>query len=221
MNRKTVLAIIGILLAAAGLYWFNRTYLNVSPVDIQQWIQSLHWWGPLLFILIYMVRPLILFPASVLSIAGGLAFGAVFGFIYIMIGAVLSAIVAYFIARRFNRSFVKKIQDPRVQLVTSKMEEKGFLYVLILRLAPLLNFDLVSYSAGLANVKLKDFTLATIIGIIPGTFGYSFLGSSVAEGDMRIILLGLAFLVAFITVSFIFRKKVAVWLGLQKEKKEE
>ncbi|MFB1082976.1 TVP38/TMEM64 family protein [Jeotgalibacillus sp. JSM ZJ347] len=221
MKKKTISTAVGLIVIVIFLYWFNRTYLNVSPTDIQQWIQSLGWWGPLLFIIIYAFRPIILFPASILSIAGGLAFGAIFGFIYTMIGAVLSAIVAYFIARRFNRTFIKKIQDPRVQLVTEKMEEKGFIYVLLLRLAPLLNFDLVSYSAGLANVKLKAFTLATIIGILPGTFGYIFLGSSLAEGDMRIILLGLTFFAVVITVPIIFRKKMAVWLGLQKEDKEK
>ncbi|MDZ5713168.1 TVP38/TMEM64 family protein [Jeotgalibacillus haloalkalitolerans] len=221
MRRKTITAAVSVCLIAIFLFWFNRTYLNVSPTDIQQWIQSIGWWGPLLFIVIYAFRPIILFPASILSIAGGLAFGAIFGFIYTMIGAVLSAIVAYLIARRFNHSFIKKIQDPRVQLVTAKMEEKGFLYVLLLRLAPLLNFDLVSYSAGLANVKLKAFTLATIIGILPGTFGYIFLGSSLAEGDMRVILLGLTFFVVVITIPIIFRKRMAVWLGLQKEDKKE
>ncbi|AJD90127.1 hypothetical protein JMA_08100 [Jeotgalibacillus malaysiensis] len=221
MKRNTIAAVVGVVILVLFLYWFNRTYLDVSPTDIQQWIQSLAWWGPVLFIVIYAFRPIILFPASVLSIAGGLAFGAVFGFIYVMIGAVLSAIVAYLIARRFNHTFIKKIQDPRVQLVTSKMEEKGFLYVLLLRLAPLLNFDLVSYSAGLANVKLKAFTLATIIGILPGTFGYIFLGSSIAEGDISIILLGLAFFAVVISIPIIFRKKMAVWLGLQKEDKEE
>ncbi|TFE01992.1 TVP38/TMEM64 family protein [Jeotgalibacillus salarius] len=221
MKRKTVTAAVSVLIIAIFLYWFNRTYLDVSPTDIQRWIQSIGWWGPMLFMTIYAFRPLILFPASILSIAGGLAFGAIFGFIYVMIGAVLSAIVAYLIARRFNHTFIKKIQDPRVQLVTTKMEEKGFLYVLLLRLAPLLNFDLVSYSAGLANVKLKAFTLATIIGILPGTFGYIFLGSSLAEGDIRIILLGLAFFAVVITIPIIFRKKMAVWLGLQKEDKEE
>lgn len=221
MKRNTIAAVVGVVILALFLYWFNRTYLDVSPTDIQQWIQSIGWWGPMLFIVIYAFRPIILFPASVLSIAGGLAFGAVFGFIYVMIGAVLSAIVAYLIARRFNHTFIKKIQDPRVQLVTSKMEEKGFLYVLLLRLAPLLNFDLVSYSAGLANVKLKAFTLATIIGILPGTFGYIFLGSSIAEGDLSIILLGLAFFAVVFSIPIIFRKKMAVWLGLQKEDKEE
>lgn len=221
MKRKTVIAAVSAVVIAIFLYWFNRTYLDVSPTDIQQWIQSIGWWGPMLFMTIYAFRPLILFPASILSIAGGLAFGAIFGFIYVMIGAVLSAIVAYLIARRFNHTFIKKIQDPRVQLVTAKMEEKGFLYVLLLRLAPLLNFDLVSYSAGLANVKLKAFTLATIIGIIPGTFGYIFLGSSLAEGDIRVILLGLAFFAVVITVPIIYRKKMAVWLGLQTKDKEE
>ncbi|WP_227396495.1 TVP38/TMEM64 family protein [Jeotgalibacillus aurantiacus] len=220
MKTRQVLPIISITVIILLLLWVNNEYLNFSPVDIQQWIQSFGFWGPIFFILVYTVRPLILFPASVLSIAGGLAFGAVNGFVYIMIGATLSAMTAYLLARKFNRAFIQRMQEGRVKTVIEKMEERGFMYVLVLRLAPLLNFDLVSYSAGLANVKIRAFLFATIIGILPGTIGYSFLGASVAEGDMRVILLGLVFFAIVISVPIIFRKRVAEWLGLQKNEKE-
>ena len=77
-------------------------YINVDPVEIQRWINSFGIWGPVLFILLYTARPLILFPATILSLAGGLAFGAGAGFIYILIGATLSSVVAFQVSKTFQ-----------------------------------------------------------------------------------------------------------------------
>lgn len=57
------------------------------------------------------------------------------------------------------------------------------MYILVLRLMPIVNFDLISYSAGISKVRLTDFLKATTIGIIPGTIVYNLLGSSIVSGS--------------------------------------
>ena len=58
-----------------------------------------NWWGPVLYITVYTLRPIILFPASVLTVLGGLAFGPVAGVAYTMIGSNLSTAATYAGAR--------------------------------------------------------------------------------------------------------------------------
>jgi uncharacterized membrane protein YdjX (TVP38/TMEM64 family) len=64
----------------------------------------------------------------------------------------------------------------------------GFFYVVTLRLIPLFNFDLISYTAGISKVRYQSFLFGTLLGIVPGTFAYNFLGSSFADGGTENML---------------------------------
>ena len=219
MKKKEIgkiLLFIGILLF---LMWMSRNFFHVKPHDIRDWIVSFGIWAPIVFIVVYTIRPLILFPASVLSLAAGLAFGTAEGFIYIIIGALGGATVAYYAATFLGAKLLKK-PSPRVVTIREKMEENGFLYVLLLRLVPFLNFDLISYLAGMGKVRYLPFITATAIGILPGTFGFVFLGSSLVGEDRTKLYIAIAFFLVMIIVPIIFKKQMKSWLGLSgKDKK--
>ncbi|VWX35366.1 TVP38/TMEM64 family protein [Exiguobacterium oxidotolerans] len=186
-QQRKILKIVGIIAIVIGLIWFSRSYLNISPTEIKEWILSFGMWAPILYIVLYTVRPLIFFPASVLSITGGLAFGAMMGTVYTVIGATLGAVVAFLVAKKLGKGVIKNSAG-KVDQIQQQLEKNGFIYVLIFRLLPIFNFDLISYAAGLSKVRLLPFFLATLIGIIPGTFAYNFLGSSIVSKDPRIII---------------------------------
>ena len=186
-QQRKILKIVGIIAIVIGLIWFSRSYLNISPTEIKEWILSFGMWAPILYIFLYTVRPLIFFPASVLSITGGLAFGALMGTVYTVIGATLGAVVAFLVAKKLGKGVIKNSAG-KVDQIQQQLEKNGFIYVLIFRLLPIFNFDLISYAAGLSKVRLLPFFLATLIGIIPGTFAYNFLGSSIVSKDPRIII---------------------------------
>lgn len=186
-QQRKILKIVSIIAIVIGLIWFSRSYLNISPTEIKEWILSFGMWAPILYIVLYTVRPLIFFPASVLSITGGLAFGALMGTVYTVIGATLGAVVAFLVAKKLGKGVIKNGAG-KVDQIQQQLEKNGFIYVLIFRLLPIFNFDLISYAAGLSKVRLLPFFLATLIGIIPGTFAYNFLGSSIVSKDPRIII---------------------------------
>lgn len=186
-QQRKILKIVGIIAIVIGLIWFSRSYLNISPTEIKEWILSFGMWAPILYIFLYTVRPLIFFPASILSITGGLAFGALMGTVYTVIGATLGAVVAFLVAKKLGKGVIKNGAG-KVDQIQQQLEKNGFIYVLIFRLLPIFNFDLISYAAGLSKVRLLPFFLATLIGIIPGTFAYNFLGSSIVSKDPRIII---------------------------------
>ncbi|PFA68658.1 TVP38/TMEM64 family protein [Bacillus sp. AFS015802] len=213
MKKKEIGRILLFIAVLLFLMWLSRNFFHVKPGEIRDWIVSFGVWAPIVFMVAYTVRPLILFPASVLSLAAGLAFGAVEGFIYIFIGALGGATVAYYAASFLGAKLLKR-PSPRMAKIREKMEEKGFFYVLLLRLVPFLNFDLISYLAGMGKVRYVPFILATAIGILPGTFGYVFLGSSLVGEDRTNLYFAIAFFLVMIIVPIIFKKKMKAWLGL-------
>jgi uncharacterized membrane protein YdjX (TVP38/TMEM64 family) len=213
MKKKEIGKILMFIAVLLFLMWLSRNFFHVKPHDIRDWIVSYGIWAPIVFIVVYTIRPLILFPASILSLAAGLAFGAFEGFIYIIVGALGGATVAYHTASILGAKLLKR-PSPRMIKIRKKMEENGFVYVLLLRLVPFLNFDLISYLAGMGKVRYLPFILATAIGILPGTFGYVFLGSSLVGEDRTNLYIAISFFLLMIIVPLIFKKKMKAWLGL-------
>ncbi|WP_223292275.1 TVP38/TMEM64 family protein [Salipaludibacillus neizhouensis] len=189
------------------LLFFNYRYLNIKPIEIREWILSFGILAPLFYIIVYTLRPLILFPASILSLAGGLAFGAVWGTILTVIGATGSAAVAFWVSRKLGKNVAKKEWKGKGEKVQEQLEINGFIYVIIVRLIPIFNFDMISYLSGISRVKFIQFILGTALGIIPGTFAYNFLGSSLVEPRLETILLAVGLFLVISTFPLLFNQK--------------
>lgn len=198
---------IAILLAVGGLSWLGRSVFQVNANDLRGWILSFGIWSPVIYIAIYTIRPLLFFPASILSIAGGLAFGAWLGTLYTIIGATLGAMLSFYVAKTLGKKLVRKTWSGNARKIQSQMEQNGFFYVLLFRFIPVINFDLISYVAAFAKVRFSSFALATLIGIIPGTFAYNFLGSSFVSGNPKIIVLAVLVFVILTVVPISLRNR--------------
>ncbi|TDL74909.1 TVP38/TMEM64 family protein [Peribacillus frigoritolerans] len=190
-----------------GLVWFNHNVLHLAPEEIRGWILSCGWAAPVLFILIYTIRPLILFPASIMSLAGGLAFGPVWGTFYTVIGATLGAVLSFGLARVLGENLFR-VRLEKWRKLETQLWEKGFLYILLLRLIPVFPFDLVSYAAGISKVKFWAFLFGTLLGIIPGTFAYNFLGSSFFQGKTLYVIIAAAVFILVTLIPLFLKKRM-------------
>ena len=141
--------------------------------------------APLIFIGVYTLRPVVLFSAVLLTLAGGALFGEVRGIIYTIIGANLGATLAYFIGYFFGQGAVDEAEGAgRLQNWIGKMRSNSFETVLTMRFI-FLPYDLVNYLAGFLRINYGAFILATILGSLPGTLSFVLLGASTgldAEG---------------------------------------
>jgi uncharacterized membrane protein YdjX (TVP38/TMEM64 family) len=139
-------------------------------------------WAPVLLILLGTIRPLTFVPASALAIPAGIVFGTGAGGIYAIIGQTFSAGLAFWVARYFGRVYVEKLLSKKLkektELISKFQKEKGFKTVFFLRLVPVVPFDLISYGAGVSELRFFPYLLATILGTIPVTLVYTYLGSS-------------------------------------------
>ncbi|KIL51472.1 hypothetical protein KP77_09840 [Jeotgalibacillus alimentarius] len=160
----------------------------------------------------YTVRPFILFPASVLSLAGGLAFGPLYGTLLTMTGATAGAVLAFIFAKKAGAKRVEEKLGNRGEKLQHKLEYNGFFIVLLLRLVPLFNFDLISYAAGASKLRLLPFALATLIGIIPGTFAYTFLGFSTGSDSTQTIIIAVTIFAVIFIIPMLFRERIRSYL---------
>lgn len=169
---------------------------RLTPESIRNLIISFGWWGPVVYVFIYTIRPLLLFPAIILTLAGGLAFGPWWGTLYVVVGGLLGACLCFAIARSLGHEKMKKYlgKFSQIQAFDDQVVEHGFRTMLIMRVVPIFPYDPVSYLAGLSNIRFRDYVAATAIGMLPGAFAYNVLGYSLTD------MLSPTFLVAVVLV---------------------
>jgi uncharacterized membrane protein YdjX (TVP38/TMEM64 family) len=167
-------------------------YINLNNLTIGQALRNVVElmqtpFGPLIYLLIYAVRPLAFFSATVLTLAAGAIFGPVLGVIYTIVASNTSATVAYFLGRFLGTGVLDEEQSTGiVQDYATRLRRNSFETILIMRFV-FLPYDLVNYLAGFLRINYKAFILATILGSIPGTFTFILAGASV---DINEVLMG-------------------------------
>lgn len=133
------------------------------------------------FMGIYIIQTALSLPgAAILSLAAGAIFGAVLGTLYAVIGATVGATLALLVTRYLLRDAVLARFGPKLERINRELEERGFNYLLFLRLVPVFPFFLINLAAGLTRLPLRTFVIGTLVGIIPGGFVYCNAGASLA-----------------------------------------
>ncbi len=203
------LAAVAALIGAA--YYFDLQKRLKPVVD---WIGQLGPWGPVLFIASYVVATVLFIPGSVLSLGAGAVFGVVWGSIYVSIASTVGATAAFLIGRYLARDAIeRKIKkNKRFDAIDRAVAGEGWKIVGLTRLSPLFPFTLLNYAFGLTQVKLRDFVLASWIGMLPGTIMYVYLGSlaQAATGERERttgewVLYGVGLLATVVATVFVTR----------------
>jgi len=167
-----------------GYFWYTRQN-DLTLADSVSSIANLltnSFFGPLLYILIYAGRPLLFFPATILTLLGGFLFGPI-GILYTIVGSNASAMVTFGIGWFLGEDVLQDEEKSGViQKYTRRMRENSFETVLIMRLI-FLPYDLVNYVSGFLKINWKAFLLATAVGSVPGTISFVLLGASFGTLD--------------------------------------
>ena len=208
-------------LALLASYWWYARVNNLTPAESLQLVALFltgSVWGGVAYVLIYLLRPLLFFPATLLTLLGGFLFGPIWGIIYTIIGSNGSALAAYFVARFLGQDMLSDQEDSQgfVNRYAQRLRDNSFETVLLMRLL-FLPYDLVHYVAGFLRIDWRAFILATAIGSIPGTISFVLLGSSfgtldeLVAGQITInpwaLGLSIVLIVASLIVSRILRRR--------------
>jgi uncharacterized membrane protein YdjX (TVP38/TMEM64 family) len=117
-----------------------------------------------------------------------------------VIGAELGAIACFLVARGLGREALSRFMKTDTTFCQMCTDHQLMGVMFFARLIPIFSFDVVSYGAGLTNISLKTFALATFFGMAPPTFAFTYLGSSVVSAQWPLIAAGVAMVAFFLTM---------------------
>lgn len=173
-----VLIAVGLVLAA---HYFNAPARLRGALEA---IARLGLWGPVLFALLYVAATVFFLPGSILTVGAGVVFGLIRGFAIVSISATLGATVAFLVGRYIARGWIagKIERHPKFKVLDEAVAGEGWKIVGLLRLSPVVPFNVLNYAFGITRVPLRDYMLASWIGMMPGTVVYVYLGT--IAGDL-------------------------------------
>lgn len=175
-QRWFVLALWLALIVAFWVYAQNSEEGVLSL--IQSWLEAIteNPWGPLVLLSIFMIRPLLLLPITILNAFSGFLFGPVAGLAYAVLATLLSSAIAYGVAR-----FLRVEPNEGSSEYLERLRSRSFETVLTGRLL-FLPGDLINYAAGFLKISFIAFMLATALGGLPGLMVSVLAGASI-EGQ--------------------------------------
>lgn len=197
---KLGLAVTAIGAACWGLSAFDHDqYLSLTVLT--EWLRDAGPLAPLLLIgsmaCAVVIPPI---PSLPMDLAAGAVFGPFYGALYAIIGAEIGAIGCFLLARALGRDALSKLLKVEAVFCQMCTDHQLMGLMLFARLIPIFSFDIVSYGAGLTNISLKAFALATLVGMAPPTFAFTYLGSSIVSAQWPLIAGGLVMVAFFLAM---------------------
>ena len=193
--------IIGIIMCGIGLLlvqWHGVIFLNLSAKIeiIKHWVAAAGIWAPLMYLLGYVLRPLVFFPSVPYSILGGMLFGGVWGTVYVLIGAMLSGVCEFLLVRYFIGGKVKKFLREKTLIINQIITKHGFITVFLVRLIPNVAFDLQNCGLAFTSIKFTHYFYGTLLGCLPACIFYASLGNLAFDWSVSwkiglVVLLGI------------------------------
>ncbi|MEP6685547.1 MAG: TVP38/TMEM64 family protein [Verrucomicrobiota bacterium] len=179
-SKKPVVKLIVLAVVVLGLL------AAAKFLPVEQWLKSFNDWvsqmgvaGIFIFIAVYAAATVLLAPGLILTIGAGFAFGLWKGFLAVSAGATLGAALAFLVARFVARDRIEAMAkgNEKFRKIDKAIGKQGAKLIFLLRLSPVIPFNLSNYLYGLTSVKFWPYVLASWIGMMPGTLLYVYLGT--------------------------------------------
>jgi len=171
-NLLRVLVLLGVLVLA-GLA--NRYGLLQRTLE---WVSSFGAGGPFIFLTIYALSCVLFVPSLIFTFSSGALFGIPLGFALSLMGNAIGSTAALLIARYLARKQVEKAfeKNAQFQKFARAIEKKGWKLIVLARFSPVFPFLVGNYAFGVTRIRAADYFLATLIGSIPSSLLYAYLG---------------------------------------------
>ncbi len=184
VERKKALMKAGILAAfVVGAILFVRLtpvrdYLTAEGLGM--FLEQAGFWAPLIFMVIYAAGICLFLPGTLLTALGAAIFGPYWGFVYVWFAAMAGASAAFWIGRTLGREFAASLIGDRLKKYDDAIERNGFATVLYLRLV-YFPFTPMNFGMGLTKVRFWDYFSGTALGILVGTFIFTFFVGTIRD----------------------------------------
>jgi uncharacterized membrane protein YdjX (TVP38/TMEM64 family) len=191
-RRRVVLLATVIVILVAIAIWVPLP----TAVQLRDWATSVGPWFPLAFLGAHIVVTVFPFPRTAFTLAAGLLFGPLLGIAIGVVASTISAVIAMLLVRAGGWQLSRLVKHPRVDVLDARLRERGWPAVLSMRMIPAVPFSVFNYAAGASAVRLLPYTLASFVGLLPGTAAVVIFGDALT-GNISPLL----FLVSLCTAS--------------------
>ena len=181
-KRLLPLGVVAVALAAffgLGLQrYFTLDALNENQAALRGYVGDHPVLAVLAFMALYAGAVAISFPgAGFLSIFAGFLFGLWVGTVAVVIAATIGATIIFLAARGALADSLRSKAGGAVAKMREGFERDELSYMFVLRLIPAFPFFVVNIAAGVIGVSTRNYVLATLVGIVPGSFVYVSIGN--------------------------------------------
>ena len=198
MNRKAWFRLGLVVVIGVGASVAFQYRELISRESIEAFFTDLGVWGPVAYLVIWLLAPVFFIPGGPITIAGGALFGPVWGTVYTAFGATGGATLAFLTSRYLAGDWAEKKAKGYLGRIKEGVENEGWRFVAFTRLVPLFPFFLLNYALGLTRIRLGTYVLTSLVCMLPGTFAFTFLGyagrEALAGGEnlLQTIIIALA-----------------------------
>jgi uncharacterized membrane protein YdjX (TVP38/TMEM64 family) len=159
-----------------------------TAVQMRDWATSVGPWFPLAFLAAHIVVTVLPFPRTAFTLAAGLLFGPLLGITLAVVASTASAVIALLLVRAAGWQLSRLVRHQTVETVDARLRDRSWIAVMSLRLIPVVPFSAINYAVGASAVRVLPYTLATLVGVLPGTAAVVILGDALT-GDVSPLLL--------------------------------
>ena len=209
-TRLLKFAIIAAIIIVAA---FLMQKIGVS--ELRELIGEHILFAPMIYVLCFAILPIFLFPVPVLAVVAGAVFGLFAGSLYTIIGAMINSVLMFYIARFLGFRAVSDFTQNSKSKILKILGEPGgkFSLILILRLMPLVPYNALNYACGVMNVSLREYVVATFVGIVPATFIMVNLGEKALDMRSNGFIIACVLMAALVVLSSWGAKKIRAKRG--------
>jgi uncharacterized membrane protein YdjX (TVP38/TMEM64 family) len=209
MKARALLPRLALAALVAGAAAWTLVAGEGSDVTVlQAQLEGLGGWAPLGFVAAFAVATVAFAPGALFGLAGGALFGPALGTVWNLAGGTLGATAAFLAARYLASDWVVRKTAGRLRQLIEGVEAEGWRFVALMRLVPLVPFNLLNYALGLTRIRLAHYVVASLVCMAPGAAAYAWLGYAgrqAADGDASAVRYGLLGLSALALVAFLPR----------------
>lgn len=209
MKKNSIYKIIILIIIMASLIFLVAT-LDIKLISMQQIKQFIEMFGPfslLVFGVIFNLKTLfVVVPYVVFVLIGGSLFGSFVGFLISVLCVLTTSTIAFSIARYAGKEKMQRYLKGKLKDLDMKAGENGFNIILFMRLSSLFPMDILSYAAGLTQIKYSQFILATVIGTLPETFSLSLLGDNIKNPKSKEFVFSVCLVLLTAGISILVQK---------------
>lgn len=207
-TRRLLLRLVLVGAIAGAAIWLAFNSDKLDPALVQGAMRDLGAWAPVGHVVLFALGTIVFLPGAIFGLAGGLLFGPLWGTILNLAGATLGATAAFVVGRFVAADWVRERAGPHLQRLVDGVEAEGWRFVAFVRLVPLFPFNLTNYALGLTRISLRDYVVASVICMLPGTLAYTWLGYAgreAAAGNATAIRYGLLAVAVLAAMAFLPR----------------